>query len=158
MNGHCSYWLINLTNDDQFDYLCCNLNLGLATKARGLHGCGPRGRLGSHFTCSWECKECEGMNPHTPKWIPIVGIRVPNGLPNFHSTISGVKTHWFEDFFISSKNIETWMFKMNSHDSFGHLKYKLWSKEKLGVKVTIWLLTIKSWELPHFHKWRVTYH
>jgi hypothetical protein len=21
MNGHCSYWLINLTNDDPFDYL-----------------------------------------------------------------------------------------------------------------------------------------
>jgi hypothetical protein len=20
-----------------------------------------------HFTCSRECKECEGMNPHTPK-------------------------------------------------------------------------------------------
>jgi hypothetical protein len=37
----------------------------------------------NHITCSRECKECEGMNPHTPKWTPIVGVRVPNGLPNF---------------------------------------------------------------------------
>jgi hypothetical protein len=36
-----------------------------------------------HFTCSRECKECEGMNPHTPKWTPMLGIGVLRGLPNF---------------------------------------------------------------------------
>ncbi len=39
----------------------------LATKARGLQGCGPINRPGSHITCSRECKECEGVNPHTPQ-------------------------------------------------------------------------------------------
>jgi len=29
------------------------------------------------------------------------------------------------------------MFKMGSHDPFGQLKYKLWPKEGLGVKLTI---------------------
>jgi hypothetical protein len=29
------------------------------------------------------------------------------------------------------------MSKMGSHDSFGHLDYKLWPKEKLGVKVKL---------------------
>ncbi len=33
----------------------------------GLQGCGPISRPGSHITCSRECKECEGVNPHTPK-------------------------------------------------------------------------------------------
>jgi hypothetical protein len=36
-------------------------------QGKGLQGCGLRGRPESHFTCSWECKECEGMNPHTHK-------------------------------------------------------------------------------------------
>jgi hypothetical protein len=71
---------------------------------KGLQGCELRERLGSHLTCSWECKECEGMNPHTPKWTPIVGVGIPNGLPNLQSAIVGVKTHRLEKFFISLKN------------------------------------------------------
>jgi len=35
---------------------------------------------------------------------------------------------------------------MGSHRPFGHLKHKLWPKEKPGVKLTIWLSTIKSQE------------
>jgi hypothetical protein len=77
---------------------CRNTNLGLATKARGLQGCRPRGRPRSCITCSQECeecKECEGMNPHTPKWTPIVGVGV-----QIFNAISGVKTHRFRKFFI----------------------------------------------------------
>ncbi len=29
------------------------------------------------------------------------------------------------------------MSEMGSHDPFGHLKHKLWSKEGLGVELTI---------------------
>ncbi len=36
-------------------------------QGKGLQGCGPKGRPESHFTCSRECKECEGMNLHTHK-------------------------------------------------------------------------------------------
>ncbi len=36
-------------------------------QGKGLEGGEPRRRLESHFTCSQECKECEGMNLHTPK-------------------------------------------------------------------------------------------
>jgi hypothetical protein len=35
---------------------------------------------------------------------------------------------------------------MGSHDSFGHLKHKLWPKERLGIKLTLWLSTTKSQE------------
>jgi protease II len=39
------------------------------------------------------------------------------------------------------------MFKLGSHDPFEYLKHKLWPKKGLGVKVPIWLMTIKSREL-----------
>jgi hypothetical protein len=66
-------------------HICRNPSIWLATKARGLRGCGPKSRPGSHITCSQECKEsreCEGMNPHTPKWTPTLGVgesRSPKG-------------------------------------------------------------------------------
>jgi hypothetical protein len=42
------------------------------------------------------------------------------------------------------------MSKMGSHDPFGHLKHKLWTKERLKVKLAIWLLTSKSQESTQF--------
>jgi hypothetical protein len=39
---------------------------------------------------------------------------------------------------------------MGSHHPFGHLRHKLWPKERSRVKLTIWFLTIKSWESPWF--------
>jgi hypothetical protein len=39
---------------------------------------------------------------------------------------------------------------MGSHDAFGHLKHNIWPKERLEVKLTIWLLTIKSRESIRF--------
>ncbi len=36
------------------------------------------------------------------------------------------------------------------HDPFGHLKHKLWPKEKLIIKLAIWLPTAKSWNRPDF--------
>jgi len=38
------------------------------------------------------------------------------------------------------------MSKMPSHWSFGHLQPKLWAKEGPGVKLAVWLPTIKSRE------------
>jgi len=42
------------------------------------------------------------------------------------------------------------MSKISLHDPFGHLTYKLWPKEGLGVNLTIWLLTTKSRKSPRF--------
>jgi hypothetical protein len=47
---------------------------------------------------------------------------------------------------------------MGSHDLFGHLKHKLWSKEGLGVKLTIWLPTTKSQESSWFPSMQVACH
>jgi hypothetical protein len=38
------------------------------------------------------------------------------------------------------------MSEMASHEPFGHLQHKLWLKEGPGVKLAVWLLTIKSRE------------
>jgi len=35
---------------------------------------------------------------------------------------------------------------MASHEPFGHLQPKLWAKEGLGIKLAVWLPTIKSQE------------
>jgi hypothetical protein len=47
-----------------------------------LQGCGPRGKPES-------AKECEGIDPHTPKGTPTL------------KAIAEVKTQWIEEFFIS---------------------------------------------------------
>jgi len=39
---------------------------------------------------------------------------------------------------------------MGLHRPFGHLKHKLWPKEKLGVKLAIWFSTTKSQESTRF--------
>jgi hypothetical protein len=42
------------------------------------------------------------------------------------------------------------MSKMGSHDPFGHLKYKLWPKERSRVKLEVWFPTTKSQESTRY--------
>ncbi len=42
----------------------------LATKAKGLQGCGPRGSSGVTPHVPKSVGRCEGVNPHTPKATP----------------------------------------------------------------------------------------
>ncbi len=50
------------------------------------------------------------------------------------------------------------MSKMGSYDPFGYSKHKLWPKERSGIKLTIWLLTVKSLESPWFTCVQMTCH
>jgi hypothetical protein len=52
---------------------CCNLSLGLATKAKGLQGCMPRKSPGVTSHTFGSVRKCEGVNPHTPKVTPTLG-------------------------------------------------------------------------------------
>jgi hypothetical protein len=61
---------------------CRNPNLGLTTKARACKVAGQEGSLGVTSHAPGSAKECEGMNPHTPKWTLILKIGIPNGLAN----------------------------------------------------------------------------
>jgi hypothetical protein len=82
-------------------------------------------------------------NSHLRNWSP-------KGLLNFQGVIAGVKTHWFKELFISLKSYWNVDLKMGLHDPFGHLKHKLWPKERPGVKLAIWFPTIKSRESARF--------
>jgi hypothetical protein len=88
-----------------FHGCCRNLSLGLATKTRGCKVAGQEKdpRVTSHAFRS--AKECEGMNPHTPKGTPMLGVGVPNGLPNFQSVIAWVKTHCFKKIIYIIENL-----------------------------------------------------
>jgi hypothetical protein len=55
---------------------CHNLSPGLATKAKACKGVSQRGSPGVTSHAHGSVGECEGMNPHTPKQAPILGVEV----------------------------------------------------------------------------------
>jgi hypothetical protein len=57
--------------------VCRNPSLGFATKARACKNVGQEGSLRVTFHVPKSAKECEGMNPHTPKGAPTLGVGVP---------------------------------------------------------------------------------
>jgi hypothetical protein len=57
---------------------CCrNPNLGLATKAKTCIGADREWSPRVTFHALGSLGKCEGMNPHTPKWVLILGVGVP---------------------------------------------------------------------------------
>ncbi len=78
--------------------------------------------------------------------LPKVGTWSPPRLSKIQSLIAGVKTPRIEVFFIPLER--SWNVDVQNalHESFGHLKNKLWSKEGQGVKLGVWLPTTKSQE------------
>ncbi len=56
--------------------LCCNPSLGLVTKTRACKGANQEWSPRVTFHVPKSVGECEGMNPHTPKWTPIWGVGV----------------------------------------------------------------------------------
>ncbi len=56
---------------------CRNPSLELTTKARACRNVGQEGNPGVTFHAPGSAKECEGMNPHTPKGTPTLGVGVP---------------------------------------------------------------------------------
>jgi hypothetical protein len=50
-------------------------------------------------------RRCEGIDPHTLKGTPTLGVWSPDGLLNLQNAIAEVKTQWFEDLFIPLKII-----------------------------------------------------
>jgi hypothetical protein len=129
---------------------CRNPSLGLATKAKGLQGCGPRGSPGITSHALGSVRKCEGVNPHIPKATPTFGDGVPVDSQNFREWFQRSKLNGLWRSLYHWKALRTYMSKMGSHCSFGHLKHKLWPKEGPGVKLPIWLLTRKSWESTWF--------
>jgi hypothetical protein len=77
---------------DQFKTLmlfCRNPSFGLATKAKGLQGCGPKGSPGVTSGTPGSVGKREGMNPHTPKATPALGDGLPVDSRNFRDRFEG---------------------------------------------------------------------
>ncbi len=56
---------------------CHNPSLKLMTKAKVYEGAGQEWSPGITFRALGSVGECEGINLHIPKWVPILGIGVP---------------------------------------------------------------------------------
>jgi hypothetical protein len=129
---------------------CHNPSLELATKARACKGAGQKWSSGVTFHALGSVGECEGMNPHTPKWAATLGVGVTMDFWIFRERLQGSKPIGWKISLYHWKSLGMLMSKMGSHDPFGHLKHKLWPKERPRVKLSIWLLTTKSQESPWF--------
>jgi hypothetical protein len=90
------------------------------------------------------------MNPHTPKGTPTLGVGVLVDSQIFRKRLQGSKLIGLKHFLYHWKALGTQVSKMGSHDPFGCLKHKLWSKEGSRVKLSIWLPTTKNQESPRF--------
>ncbi len=80
--------------------ICRNPSLGFATKTRASKVAGQEGspRIMSHAPGS--AREYEGIDPHTPKGTPTLGIGVLVDSRMFKA-IARVKTQWIKELFIS---------------------------------------------------------
>jgi hypothetical protein len=79
----------------------------VATLALGLQGCEPRGKLGSHAACSWECKRVWGNRPsHTPKGTPTLGVGVSVDSWMFRERLQGLKFNGLRKSFYHWKAIK----------------------------------------------------
>jgi len=78
--------------------------------------------------------------------LPKVGKWSPPGLPKTQKTIWGVKSPHLGRFLISMERFWSVDAQNVSHWPFGHMQPKLWAKEGSGVKLSVWLPTIKSQE------------
>jgi hypothetical protein len=130
--------------------------LGSRPWQRGLEGCGPRGSLKVTPHAPRSVRKFEGMNPHTPKATPILRDGVLVDFRIFRRQSQGSKLNGLKSFLYHWKDLGTKMSKMRSHNPFGHLKHKLWPTKRSGVKLPIWLPTIKSWESTQFRCVQVT--
>ncbi len=106
----------------------------LVTKARACKGEGQEGSMGVTSHALGNGGECEGMNPHTPKWTPTLGVAILMGSQIFKKQLQGSKPIGLSNYLYHWKSLKTYMSIMGSHCPFGHLKHRLWPKESLRVK------------------------
>jgi hypothetical protein len=76
-------------------FYCHDPSLRLTTKVEAWKSVGQKCNPGVTLH-SWEC---EGMNPHAPKWTLTLGVGIPLGVLQIQKNISGVKAQWMKKLF-----------------------------------------------------------
>jgi len=82
---------------------CRNPSLGLATKARGYKVAGQEGNMGVMPHAPRSARECEGIDPHTPKGIPPLGVGVLMDSRMFRERLQGSKPNVLKKNYIIRK-------------------------------------------------------
>jgi hypothetical protein len=133
-----------------YSHLCRNPNLELTTKVRGCKVAGQKkdSRITSHAPKS--AKSVKEWTFTLPSGLPCWELDSQMDSQIFRAWLQGSKPIAFKSYFYHWKAIKIHMSKMGSHYPFGHLKHKLWAKERSWIKLTIWFPTIKSRELILF--------
>jgi hypothetical protein len=70
---------------------CHNLNLRLMTNVKAYKGAGQEWSPKVTFYAPGGVGECEALNPRTPKWAPILGVRAPMDFQIFRRKFQGSK-------------------------------------------------------------------
>jgi len=70
---------------------CHDLNLGFVTKAKVCKGANWKWSMGVIFYVLKSVGDCEGINPHTPRWAPTLGVGVPMDFRIFRKQFQGSK-------------------------------------------------------------------
>jgi len=122
-------------------WVCCNPSFGLATKAKGLQGCEPRESLGVTSHILGNVGSVREWTLTLPRQLPFWEMESWWILEILENNLRGQNSMGLWRFLYHWKALETEMFKMGSHCSFGHLKQNLWLKERSGVKLPIWFPT-----------------
>jgi hypothetical protein len=102
---------------------------GLTTKVRACKSAGQEWSSRVTFHAPGSVGKYEGMNPHTPKCAPTLGVGVLVDSQVFRRRLQGWKFIELKSSSYHWKSRETQMSKMGSYDQFGYLKHKLWPKK-----------------------------
>jgi hypothetical protein len=76
------------------------LALGSRPRQKACKGAGQDWAWELHSHAPGSAKECEGKNPRTPKWTPMLGIGVSVDSWMFREWFTKVKTQWLKESFI----------------------------------------------------------
>jgi hypothetical protein len=89
---HSLFWVkINFGPTVRWGGLCRNPSLGLATKAKAYKGAGQERSSGITSQTPRSVGKCEGMNLHTPKRVPTLGVGVSVDSQIFREQLQGSK-------------------------------------------------------------------
>jgi hypothetical protein len=80
-----------------------------------MENCGPMVQPRSHICISKNVRDSDGMSPHTPKWIPTLGVGIPMESSIFRKAFQGSKLIGLKGFLYHWKDFETYMFETGLH-------------------------------------------
>jgi hypothetical protein len=66
------------------------------TKEKGMEKWRPKVQPEGHIHIPKSAGKCEGMNPHSPKWVPILGVGVSRDSWSFKEQFDGSKHIWLK--------------------------------------------------------------